>query len=110
VLDVNYAFLWTPSKRSDAEADLLVVMDGQAVLCEVKASWRSLRQAHVVDFVSLARRLRPDIAMLAVMETGAGPAAQLDQARRQLTDDGIKFELLTPDQYSAQDDPYLPSE
>jgi hypothetical protein len=98
------------SKRSDAEADLLVVMDGQAVLCEVKASWRSLRQAHVVDFVSLARRLRPDIAMLAVMETGAGPAAQLDQARRQLTDDGIKFELLTPDQYSAQDDPYLPSE
>jgi hypothetical protein len=47
---------------------------------------------------------------LAVMETGAGPAAQLDQARRQLTDDGIKFELLTPDQYSAQDDPYLPSE
>ena len=29
----------------DAEADLLVVLDGRAMLCEVKSSWHGLRAA-----------------------------------------------------------------
>ena len=57
------------SSEPDAEADLLVVLDGQAILCEVKFSWHSLRSA--TDFVALARRLRPDTALLAVH--GGGP-------------------------------------
>jgi hypothetical protein len=56
------------SVSPDAEADLLVILDGQAMLCEVKSSWHGLRPAHIADFVALAPRLRPDIALLAVME------------------------------------------
>jgi len=98
----------TESTYSDAEADLLVILDGQAILCEVKSSWHSLRRSHITDLIALASRLRPDIAMLAVMEAGSGPAADLDQARNQLAAEGIRFELLTPDQYNLNDDPYLP--
>src|ERR1700730_1717542 len=35
------------SADPDAEADLLLILDGKAVLCEVKSSWRVLRPAHI---------------------------------------------------------------
>jgi hypothetical protein len=95
------------SSSPDAEADLLVVLDGQAMLCEVKSSWHGLRPAHIIDFVALASRLRPDTALLAVMEAGQGPAADLAAARAQLAAEGIEFELLTLDTYRPRDDPYL---
>ena len=97
------------SASPDAEADLLVIIDGQAILCEVKSSWHGLRPAHILDFVALACRLRPDIALLAVMEAGPGPVADLATARAQLVAERIKFELLTPDTYRPEDDPTLPS-
>ena len=103
-------FGFTPqSKSPDAEADLLVLLDGQAVLCEVKASWHALRLTDIEDFVELARRLRPDIALLAVMETGSGPSANLEAARAKLTTEGIIFEVLTPNKYKQDDNPVLPS-
>jgi hypothetical protein len=92
----------------DAEADLLVLLDGQAMLCEVKSSWRTLRSVEIADFVKLASRLRPDIAMLAVMDVGAGPVADLAAAQAQLAAERITFELLTLDTYTPEDDPYLP--
>jgi hypothetical protein len=95
------------SVAPDAEADLLVILDGKAMLCEVKSSWHSLRLSHVSDFVELASRLRPDIALLAVMEVGAGPVADLEAARTQLAAEGIKFELLTPTGQNLEDGPYL---
>jgi hypothetical protein len=95
------------SEAVDAEADLLVLLDGEAMLCEVKSSWHALRPTHIKDFVALASRLRPDTALLAVMEAGPGPAADLAAARAQLAAEGIKFELLTPDLYMPADDPYL---
>ena len=85
------------SKSPDAEADLLVIIDGQAMLCEVKSSWHGLRPTHISNFVALARRLRPDTALLAVMESGSGLADDLAEARTQLANERIKFELLTPD-------------
>lgn len=92
----------------DAEADLLVVLDGQAILCEVKSSWRSLRSAEIADFVALARRLRPDTALLAVMDDSAGrPTADIAERQAQLATEGIKFELLTGNAYKPQDDRYL---
>lgn len=103
-------FGFTPeSEDPDAEADLLVLLDGKAVLCEVKASWHTLRPPHVTDFVALALRLRPDIALLAVMEKQSGPWANLDSAKSTLAQEGIVFELLTPDMYQIDDDPYLSS-
>jgi hypothetical protein len=95
------------SRAPDAEADLLVLLDGQAILCEVKSSWHGLRPAHLSDFVALAIRIRPDIALLAVMEAGLGPNADLAAARTKLAAEGINFELLTTDSYIPTDDPYL---
>jgi hypothetical protein len=95
------------SENPDAESDLLVIIDGQAVLCEVKSSWRSLRSSHIDELVALASRLRPDIAMLAVMEKGTAFAERLAVAQQQLLTEGIKFELLTADTYDPVDDPYL---
>jgi hypothetical protein len=95
------------STAPDAEADLLVILDGKAMLCEVKSSWHSLRLSHVSDFVALASRLRPDIALLAVMEVGAGPVAEIEAARTQLAAEGIQFELLTPGGQNLEDGPYL---
>ncbi len=89
----------------DSEGDLLAVVDGEAVLCEVKSSWASLRLSDVEKFVSLAKRLRPDVALLAVMEGGAGPTAELDAAREKLSSAGIKFELLTLDTFRLEDEP-----
>lgn len=95
------------SEAPDAEADLLVLLDGRVMLCEVKSSWHSLRLAHITDFVALASRLRPDIAMLAVMEAGSGPTVDLAAAKTKLAGEGITFELLTPEAYEVLDDPYL---
>lgn len=91
----------------DAEADLLAIVDGQSVLCEVKSAWRSLRIGHVKDFVHLAKRLKPDLAILAVMEEGRKLDEQLRQAEGDLKEHGIKFELLTLAAYRVQDDPFL---
>ena len=95
------------SLEPDAEADLLVIVDGQAMLCDVKSSWRSLRMTHIDDLVALASRLRPNIALLAVMDAGPGPAANLEAAKRRLAAEGIDFELLTLDAHKPGDDPYL---
>ena len=93
--------------RPDAEADLLVVLDGRSILCEVKSSWRSLRASHISNLVALATRLRPDCAVLAIMDKGRGPLADLQEAERQLAAKNVKFELLTLDDFPPTDDPHL---
>jgi hypothetical protein len=101
----NFGFDRT-SNKTDAEADLLALVDGQATVCGVKSSWRGLRSVDIQDFVALSRRLRPDIALLAVMEKGSGPAELVD-AKSQLSAEGIEYELLTPEIFSVPDDPML---
>jgi hypothetical protein len=91
----------------DAEADLLVLVDGKTIVCEVKASWSVLRRKDISDLVELAERLRPDTAMLAVMEDRADLAAELEVARAELARVGIGFELLTLRQYGLEDGPWL---
>jgi hypothetical protein len=91
----------------DAEADLLAVVDGKTILCEIKSAWRSLRAVHIKDFVSLAKRLKPDHAIMAVMENGSRFNNELQEAGVELIASGIQFELLTPSEYSIPDDPYL---
>lgn len=93
--------------RADAEADLLVVIDGKAVLCEVKSSWSVVTKADIRKLVALAQRLRPDVAILAIMEDGAGLAAEIDEARTDLGASGIDLELLTWRPDEILDGPYL---
>lgn len=91
--------------KPDAEADLLAVIDGEVVLCEVKSAWRSLRSVHVSDFVELAKRLRPDHAILAVMDENSFLEAHLAKAKEDLLSENIEFSLLTPKSFAANDDP-----
>jgi hypothetical protein len=90
--------------RATVEADLLVVVDGEAILCEVKSAWVGVRAAHVQGLVRLAKQLRPDRALLAVMENGSKQEAEIQRAREELEAAGIAFELLTPQAYRVPDD------
>jgi hypothetical protein len=94
------------AESPDAEADLIVLVDGEVVLCEVKSSWASVRPNDLVTFVELAIRTRPDIALFAVMD-GAAQSTSLGWARGRLEECGIKFELLTLNDYKPSDDPML---
>ena len=84
----------------------MAIVDGSAMLCEVKSSWH-FQPVELTDFVALAARLRPDVALLAVMDRKPGPSALLDAARAKLEPHGIKFEVLTPKEVWSRDDVYL---
>lgn len=96
------------SKTPDHEIDLLVLSDGELIMCEVKTAWRSVQRKDVSDFVALAKRVRPDLAMFAVMENGTKFSADFSSAEIELRDHGVRMELLTPAKYQKSDYPSLP--
>ena len=95
------------SSDPDTEADLLLILDGKAVLCEVKSSWRVLLPGHIDNLISDAIRLRPDLVVLAVMDTGSRHTAKLAVAKAMLAAESIDFELLTTDMYMPDDNSLL---
>ena len=96
------------SEASEGECDLLVLVDGRALLCEAKSSWRDVRPGELDKLADLALRLRPDIALLAVMETGNGLAGKFTEIRTRLAVANIDFEIVTPPSKGEYDDPFLP--
>jgi hypothetical protein len=101
-------FGYTREETPQAEIDLLAVIDGRTVLCEAKSSWSRVRSSDITNLVALATRLRPDVALLGVMESGGGPTNDLQAAQTQLAAYGIEFEVLTlNDANNLQDGPYL---
>lgn len=88
----------------DAEMDLLAIVDGSSIMCEVKTSWRSLRPDDLIGFAELALKFRPDVAMLAVMKGEQKMQAQTQELREKLKAAGIEFQLLTESDYRAEDD------
>lgn len=88
------------------EADLLAIIDGAAILCEVKSSWRSLREVHIQELVALALHLRPDRAILAIMQDDQRFKEQLKAAAQTLNAAGIVFEVLTPQAHPLRDEPF----
>ena len=88
------------------ESDLLVVIDGKTYVCEVKASWSYVTRADLDALVRVALQLRPDIALLAVMEAGDDLATDRTEITANLAAAGVKFELMTyqPGEWDA---PYL---
>ena len=101
-------FGYSKKSPSEAEADLLAVVDGEAILCQVKSAWRSLRTKHISTFVDFAKRLRPDRAILAVMEDGKRFEEDIHNAEKALAGEGIRFELLTLETYRVHDNPIFP--
>jgi hypothetical protein len=75
-------------------------------LCEVKSSSRDI---DIASLIEVAKRLRPDVVTLAVMEASSPRLnARFGELKRVLADTGIDVSLLTlrPDERS--DDAYLP--
>ena len=96
------------SRSPNAESDLIAIVDGQVFLCEVKASWRALKRSDISDLVALAKRLRPDVALLAVMEDSGGPTAELAAARADLGSADIEFRVMKLDpRGDRHDSPHL---
>ena len=94
-------------RKSDAEIDLLAVVDGVSYACEIKSS---ARQFDKDKFVELAARIRPDTALLAVFDE-VTPAfkASFEAARDALASQGVAAELMSPQERDTDGDPRLPS-
>lgn len=92
--------------KPDAEIDLMVVVDSVVRLCEVKTSNQNIE---LEKFADLARRLRPDIATLAIMEPASlSTARRLEDLRRLLDGSGIDAEVMTFEERDVDDSPNLP--
>lgn len=91
----------------EAEADILMVCDGKTYVAEVKSSWASLRASDIDDLAALALRLKPDTALLAVMDTGEEQKAKIEEVRAGLSSSGIRLDLLTLEHAPLSDAPYF---
>jgi hypothetical protein len=95
------------AKKNDAELDLLVVSDGRVYLCEAKASRSDI---DVEKIANLAIRIRPDVVVLAVMESsGSALQTMLAQLQERLSGTGIAADLFTLANGDLEDSPLLPT-
>jgi len=94
-------------ENPEAEADLLMCSDGVTYLCEVKSSWASLQQSDLNALASLAERLNPDVAVLAVMQSGTRQRAAIENTKAHLSELNISFELMTLDSEPLSDGSFL---
>jgi hypothetical protein len=94
------------SSSHDNEADLICVLDGRVHLCEVKSSAREIALPSLVE---VAKRLRPDIVTIAVMDDPAGRlTAKMEELKEALAGTEIETELLTLFDNPHWEDAYLP--
>jgi hypothetical protein len=92
----------------DAEADLLMIIDGRTVVCEVKSSWASLRASHIDGLAALALKLRANTALLAIMEPASNrQAGKIAEAGAALEAAGIKLRVMSLTSHPLNDEPYL---
>jgi hypothetical protein len=94
--------------KPDAELDLLIVADGVVRLVEAKASGQGIEIAKTAE---LAKRVRPDLVTLAVMEVGSSPglAQKLSELRQQLAGTDIAADLMTLEPGDIEESPTLPT-
>jgi isocitrate lyase len=82
-------------------------MDGSSIVAEVKSSWTGVRKADIAALGEIAMRLRPDVALLAVMDRGRAHEEALKALEIELSAAGMKFQLITLDTHPLDDEPYL---
>ncbi len=93
--------------KPDAELDLLIVSDGVVRLVEAKASGQGIDIAKTAE---LAKRLRPDVVTLAVMEAGSPALTQkLSKLRQELANADIAADLMTLAPGDIEESPTLPT-
>src|SRR3546814_9599952 len=87
-----------------------MVVDGTSIVAEVKSSWAVMRKSDVTALGDIAKKIRPDVALLAVMDTGKKHREALEALGSELREAGIKLQVMTLDTNPLHDDPYLRSE
>lgn len=93
--------------KPGAEMDLLIVADGAVRLVEAKASGRGVDVAQTVE---RAKRMRPDVVTLAVMEAKSAALTQkLSAVQQALAAVDIGADLMTLDAGDINDSPILPT-
>ncbi|RTL77540.1 MAG: hypothetical protein EKK36_01980 [Bradyrhizobiaceae bacterium] len=103
--------LWIEYSKDDSalcdhEADLICLVDGLVHLCEVKSS---VRDINLESLIEVAKRLRPDVVMLAVMEEdSARLRAKFDELRAALDGTEITAKLISYVEDERQKDARLP--
>lgn len=91
----------------DNEADLICVVDSKVHLCEVKSSGRDIR---IPPLVNVAKRIRPDVVTLAVMEVGSPRlTTRFNNLKKALAGTDIAAELITLSDDAFDDGVHLPS-
>ena len=94
-------------RKPSAEVDLIVVVDGLVYLCEIKSSQRNFS---VEKFVSAAEVIRPDVALLAVMEDSTPKLTGVFQTTvKRLAAIDVLTELMTLQEGDIREDPHLPT-
>src|SRR3546814_19598628 len=86
-----------------------MVVDGTSIVAEVKSSWAVMRKSDVTALGDIAKKIRPDVALLAVMDTGKKHTAALSALGSELRAAGTKLKVRTLDTNTLPDDPYLKS-
>lgn len=109
-LEPHELFLTTDSsmrRKSDAEFDLIAVVNGTVKLCEAKTSSRDI---DLEKFARTVRQLRPDVAVLAIMEPASPAISRKHRELEQLlANDDIVVEIITLRDHDLRDDPHLPT-
>jgi hypothetical protein len=101
-LDIYFDLPPWEASGPDGDVDLICVSNGRVFICEVKQSARQLRKTG--DFSTVISRLRPDVGIIAVMES---MSPEIQQAFRRfslpLVDSGIETRLITLEQQDFSD-------
>jgi len=105
-LDIYLTLKSFDANERDTDVDLSVLSDGAFDIIEAKSSSRHLRKA--TDLAALAKRLRPDVATIAVMEEGSEKTSAIFREFSELLKNtGIIPNLLTLRPADIDDDPSL---
>lgn len=101
------AILTNENANPVAEADLIAVINGKLYVCEVKSSDRD---RDFSNFIKVIERLRPDVAMIAIMTPDqGGAAARLRNELQPRMPLGVEFEIMNFQLNDLDDSPSLPS-
>lgn len=91
------------------ETDLIAVLDGDLYVCEVKSS-SGLGETEIKSFADIVNRIRPNVALLAVMDTvKQDMAGRLRNRISKYVDDGIKVEIMILEEGHFDTNSSLPS-
>ena len=96
------------TRKADTDIDLSVVADGRSYIFEVKTSWGQFPPKKQADFIDLMKRIRPEVAVIAIMEPNKTKQTKLrSDLTTELAGFDTKVEVWTLDDFALDDGPHL---